>query len=197
MSLAFLHVVSGTVGYVVLAALVGGESLGLPLPGETALITAGVLAHDGRFSIPVVIAVAALAAIVGDNVGYVLGRFGGRRLIERPGPFEDRRRAFLAKGQPFFDRHGGKAVFLGRWVTGVRIAAAWLAGMNRMPWPTFLMYNALGGIAWAASVGLAAYLVGPAVARVIKDAGIAGVVVVVVGAVVVWLVHRRRRRVVG
>src|SRR3954447_24193359 len=107
-------------GYLVLFALVGAESTGVPVPGETALITAGVLAHHGRFNIELVIIIAAAAAIVGDNLGYLIGRTGGRRLLERPCLLERRRRQILAKGDPFFERHGPKAVFLGRWVAGLR-----------------------------------------------------------------------------
>src|SRR5436190_15800367 len=108
-----------------------------------------------------VIAIAAVAAIIGDNIGYLIGRTGGRRLLERPGFLEVYRRGIIEYGEPFFERHGAKAVFLGRWIGGLRIAAAWLAGINRMHWPTFVFWNALGGIAWATSVGLAAYYLGP------------------------------------
>jgi undecaprenyl-diphosphatase len=162
-------------GYLVLFALVGAESTGVPVPGETALITAGVLAHHARLNIALVIATAAVAAIAGDNLGYLIGRIGGRRLLERPGILQHHRREVLRKGEPFFQRHGPKAVFLGRWVAGLRIAAAWLAGINRMSWPTFAFWNALGGIAWATSVGLLAYYVGPAAERMFKVTGLAGI----------------------
>jgi undecaprenyl-diphosphatase len=171
------------VGYLLLFALVGAESMGVPVPGETALITAGVLASHGQFKIQLVIAVAAAGAIVGDNLGYLIGRTGGRRLLERPGFLERHRRAILRKGEPFFQRHGPKAVFLGRWFAGLRIAAAWLAGINRMPWHVFLFWNALGGIAWATSVGLLAYYLGPTVERVFKYIGVAGVAVLALLAV--------------
>jgi membrane-associated protein len=170
------------------------ESIGVPVPGETALITAAILSRHGPLQIELVIAIAAAAAIVGDNIGYLIGREGGRGLLERPGPLQKRRLEFLARGEPFFDRHGPKAVFLGRWVAGLRIAAAWLAGINRMRWPVFLFWNALGGIAWATSVGLAAYLLGPAAERIFKVVGFVGVgvVVVAVGAVFAWRRMRRR-----
>jgi undecaprenyl-diphosphatase len=179
-------------GYLVLFALVGIESSGVPVPGETALVTAGVLAHHGRFRIELVILVAASAAIIGDNVGYVIGRTGGRRLLERPGLFERHRRQILEKGEPFFARHGPKAVFLGRWVAGLRIASAWLAGISHMPWRTFLFWNALGGIAWATSVGLAAYYLGPAAEHVFKVLGVGGVAIAAL-AVVGLLIWRRLR----
>ena len=182
-------------GYLLLAALVGGESAGIPLPGETALITAAVLASQGKLSLPLVIATAAAGAIVGDNFGYLLGRKGARRLFERPGWLEEQRRDLLVRGEAFFARHGGKTVFLGRWLPFLRITAAWLAGANHMPWPKFLAWNAAGGIAWAISVGLLAYLVGQAAIAVLHTVGYValGVFVVVVIGVVAWLLVKRRR----
>ncbi len=181
---AALLSVPAHLGYVALAALVGFESAGVPVPGETALIAAGLLAHDGQLNIALVIAIAAVAAIAGDNVGYLIGRHGGRRLLERPGLGEKHRLAIIAKGEPFFERHGPKAVFLGRWVAGLRIAAAWLAGITHMRWRTFFFWNALGGIAWAASVGLAAYLAGSVVKQIIEVGGIAAIVILAVGVTV-------------
>ncbi|HKP21566.1 MAG TPA: DedA family protein [Thermoleophilaceae bacterium] len=178
-------------GYVALFALVGVESAGVPVPGETALIASGVLAHHGELSIVLVIGIAAAAAIVGDNVGYMIGRHGGRRLLERPGPFEHHRREIIARGEPFFERHGPKAVFLGRWIAWLRITSAWLAGINRMHWPVFLFWNALGGIAWATSVGLLAYLLGRAAEDIFKIGGLvaAAFIVLVVSGYFLW---RRR-----
>ncbi|MEK6275771.1 MAG: DedA family protein [Actinomycetota bacterium] len=181
-------------GYVLLAALVGGESAGIPLPGETALITAAVLASQGKLSLPGVIAVAAAAAIVGDNFGYLLGRKGARRLLTRPGRLEERRRDLLVRGEAFFARHGGKTVFLGRWLPFLRITAAWLAGANRMHWPKFLAWNAAGGIAWAISIGLLGYLVGQAAVAVLHTAGYAalGLFAVALVGLVGWAIVRRR-----
>ena len=182
-------------GYIAVFGLVGIESTGIPVPGETALIAAGVLAAKGQLSIALVILVAALGAIIGDNIGYVIGRTGGRALLERPGFLETHRREILVKGEPFFAKHGAKAVFLGRWVAGLRIAAAWLAGINRMPWHIFVFWNALGGIAWSASVGLLAYALGPTAERIFKVVGLAGVglVVVLVLGFVAWRVGVGRR----
>jgi membrane-associated protein len=181
-------------GYLLLAALVGGESAGIPLPGETALIAAAVLASQGKLSLPLVLGTAAAGAIVGDNFGYLLGRKGARRLLQRPGRLEERRREILRRGETFFARHGGKTVFLGRWLPFLRITAAWLAGANRMPWPKFLAWNAAGGIAWAVSIGVLAYFVGEAAAAVIHTAGYValGVFTVALLAVVAWALLRRR-----
>jgi membrane-associated protein len=195
LAIALSGLITGPLGYLALAGLVGAESLGIPVPGETALIAAGILASNGRFHIVLVIACAAAGAIAGDNLGYLIGRKGGRKLLEHPGPLENRRRDLLRKGEPFFERHGPKAVFLGRWVSGLRIAAAWLAGINCMRWRTFLFWNALGGIAWATSVGLLAYELGPAAKHLIKTGGLVavGVVVALVAAVALFRWIRSRR----
>src|SRR6476660_9299988 len=173
------------VGLPLLFVLIAVESMGVPLPGETALFAASILASDGRFSIVAVIAIAATAAIIGDNVGYLIGRKAGRRLLEAPGPFEHHRRSVITYGQPFFDRHGPKAVFLGRFVSGLRITAAWLAGVNKMRWRDFLFWNASGGIVWATAVGVLAYSFGHAAEHAIKTAGLAGLIAAVVLAAIV------------
>jgi membrane protein DedA with SNARE-associated domain len=182
------------VGLPVLFALIAVESMGVPLPGETALFAAAILASKGKLSIEAVIAVAAAAAILGDNVGYLIGRRYGRRLLEAPGPFERHRRAVIAYGQPFFDRHGPKAVFLGRFVSGLRITAAWLAGVNRMRWRDFLFWNATGGVVWASAVGILAYSFGHAAEQAIKTAGLVGLIGAVLLAIAVWVIVRRRHK---
>src|SRR3954463_10645780 len=155
--LAALVDVAENLGYPVLFALIAIETMGVPLPGETALITAGIVAARGNLAIEAVIAIAAAAAIIGDNVGFAIGRRYGRRLLLwEGGPSPHHGRGLMEGGEPFFDRHGPKAVFLGRWVSGLRITAAWLAGANRMSWPTFTFWNALGGVFWALSIGFVA-----------------------------------------
>ena len=193
-AVVILLVPASGLGYLLLAVLVGGESAGIPLPGETALIAAAVLASQGKLSLPLVVATAAAGAIVGDNLGYLLGRKGARRLLQRPGRLEERRRDLLRRGEKFFARHGGKTVFLGRWLPFLRITAAWLAGANRMPWPKFLAWNAAGGIAWAVSVGVFAYFVGEAAVAVVDTAGyvVLGVFAVALVAVLAWVLFRRR-----
>jgi membrane protein DedA with SNARE-associated domain len=190
---AFIHLPTH-LGYLILFALIAAESAGAPVPGETALITGGVLAHHGQFHIAAVIAVAAAGAIVGDNIGHLIGRTGGRRLLHRPGPLHKHRRNVMRHGEPFFAKHGPKAVFLARWVLGVRVAAAWLAGINRMPWPTFGFWNAVGGITWAASVGLLAYMLGPTAERLFKTIGVVGVLGAVVLAIAYMICRRARAR---
>jgi membrane protein DedA with SNARE-associated domain len=182
------------VGLPLLFALIAVESMGVPLPGETALFAAAILASDGKFPIEAVIGVAAAGAILGDNVGYLIGRKAGRRLLEAPGPFERHRRAVIAYGQPFFDKHGPKAVFLGRFVSGLRITAAWLAGVNRMRWRDFLFWNATGGVVWASAAGILAYSFGHAAEQAIKTAGLVGLVGAVLLAIAVWAIVRRRHK---
>jgi membrane-associated protein len=186
--------IAETIGYPLVFVLIAIETMGIPVPGETALVTASIVASRGRLDIEVVIALAAAAAILGDNVGFAIGRKLGRRLLTAPGPLLHHRRRVIAVGEPFFDRHGPKAVFLGRWVTGLRITAAWMAGVTRMSWPTFLFWNALGGIAWATSIGLLAYFVGHSAEKIIHIAGLGGAGAVVLGGFALWLVLRVRRR---
>jgi membrane protein DedA with SNARE-associated domain len=182
-------------GLYLLFALVAAESMGVPLPGETALITAGVLASQGHYSIVAVIAVAAAAAIIGDNVGYWIGRKGGRALLNRTPYIRDYFARVLPPSERFFRRHGAKAVFFGRFVSILRVTAAWLAGISHMPWWRFLFWNAAGGIIWATAFGLVAYYTGRAVAEAINKYGLyAGIAVVVLIALAIPVVHTWRKR---
>jgi membrane protein DedA with SNARE-associated domain len=182
------------VGYAALGAFVAIEASGVPVPGETALIASAVLASQGELSIELVIAIAAAAAIVGDNFGYLLGARFGRRLLERPGRTLEKRREALHRGEDLFARHGAKAVFLGRWIALLRIWAAWLAGMASMRWRTFLLWNALGGIGWALFFGLLGYFGGEAAAELVARAGVGVALAAGAAALVAWVVVHRRRR---
>jgi len=166
----------------------------VPVPGETGLITAAVLASRGKLQIELVIAIAAAGAIVGDNIGYLIGRKGGRWLLERPGRFRRQRLQALELGEPFFQRHGPKAVFFGRFLLGLRVWASWLAGATRMHWRSFALWNALGGICWATGIGLISYFLGTAASSAIEAFGIYGLVAVLlagVGARVAYKHHQR------
>jgi membrane protein DedA with SNARE-associated domain len=191
--LASILSVAKDVGYPVLFALIAIETMGIPVPGETALFTAGILAAGGHLSIEVVIAIAAAAAILGDNVGFMIGRKLGRRVLLADGPLQHHRRRVVEVGEPFFERHGPKAVFLGRWVAGLRITSAWLAGVNRMAWPTFLFWNALGGIAWAISIALLAYFLGRGAERIVHTLGLGAAIAVVAAVLIAWIVVHHRR----
>ncbi len=184
-----------TYGLFVLFVLVALESGGLPLPGETALIAASVLASQGHFDIAAVIAVAAAAAILGDNGGYWVGRTGGRTLLSRWRRVERFAERVLPPAERFFARHGGKTVFLGRFVAVLRVTAAWMAGISRMPWWRFFAWNAAGGIVWATLVGLVTFYVGRAAAEAIGRYGLIGGAVAIVGAlIVIGAFHFWRRR---
>jgi membrane protein DedA with SNARE-associated domain len=180
-------------GYPALFLLVMAESGGIPLPGETALITAAILASQGKLQIELVIAIAALAAITGDNAGYLISRKAGRRLLERPGLFERQRRQVLELGGPFFERRGPNAVFFGRWILGLRTWASWLAGASKMPWRSFAFWNAAGAISWATTIGLVAYFIGNTATNAITAFGLFALLVVVLaggGSLVLRRLHR-------
>jgi membrane protein DedA with SNARE-associated domain len=186
-----------TYGLGLLFVLIMLESGGIPLPGETALITAGVLASQGKFNIVAVIAVAASAAIIGDNAGYWVARRWGRRLLKKSKRLDRFAERVLPPSERFFERHGDKTVFIGRFVAILRFTAAWLAGLSKMPWWKFLFWNAAGGICWATLVGLLAYYLGRAAADTIERYGYyaaGGLVVAVV--LVVGGLHFWRRRIV-
>jgi membrane protein DedA with SNARE-associated domain len=183
-----------TAGYPLLFLIVMSESSGLPVPGETGLITAGILSSSGKLDIVLVIVLAATAAIVGDNIGYLIGRKGGRWALERPGAFERQRREVLLVGEPFFEKHGPKAVFFGRFILGLRVWASWLAGATRMHWRSFVVWNALGGICWATAIGLIAYFLGRSADNAIKAFGLYGLVAAVLAAISFFVLRRRARR---
>ncbi len=192
-SLAAILGVSNSLGYL-LPAIIGLESLGIPSPGETALVAAAILASQGKLEIWLVILIGVCSAIVGDNIGYLLGRRYGRDVFTAPGPFMHQRIRAIRSGDGFFDRHGPKAVFLGRWIALVRFATAWLAGINHMRFKLFFFWNALGGITWGLTYGLVGYFGGQAAANVLAEAGIIGLVVLLIGPVVIYLFIKRRER---
>lgn len=182
-------------GLPLLFAAVTIESFGIPVPGETALIAFGVFASQGHYPIVLVIAVAAAAAIFGDNLGFwLIGRRGGRALIARSKWIERRTRHALPRAQRLIVRFGGRAVFFGRFVSVLRETIAWVAGLAGMSWLRFLFWNALGGIVWATGVGLLAYFGGKALADTISRYGIyAGVSLLAAAALVVATTKHRKR----
>jgi len=193
----FLHQLMTTYGLWALFGIVMLESMGLPLPGETALVSAALYGGaTGHFALWEVIAVAFAGAVVGDSAGYWIGRTLGFRLLARYGRHvritEDR----LKIGRYLFRRHGGKIVFFGRFVALLRVLAALLAGANHMPWPRFLVMNAAGGLVWAATFATAAYVFGDRVSRLEGPIAIALLAVVAAGvAVALFTAHRYERRV--
>ena len=182
-----------TYGYAAVFLLVGAESLGIPLPGETILIAAGVYAGSThKLSAWAIFVVAATAAIIGDNIGFWIGDKGGYRLIHRYGHHVRVDESKIKIGRLVFDRHGGKVVFFGRFVSVLRTYAAFLAGTLKMHWRRFLPYNAAGGIVWAAIYTFIPYQVGSAINRVSSTVAIvAGVVAAVIIVASVVMVRRK------
>ena len=186
-----LHRLISSYGYWAVGAVVAVESMGIPLPGETMLIIAAIYAgsHEG-LDIWGVIAAAATGAILGDNVGYWLGREFGYPILLRYGRYIGLSDERIKLGQYLFLRHGAKVVFFGRFIAVLRVLVAFLAGVNRMDWQRFLVANAAGGILWAAIYGLGAYGFGAALfhARAPVALGLlAFAIIVIVWAVLLHL----------
>ncbi len=186
-----VHYGYGLVGLVVML-----ESMGAPLPGESLLIgTALYCATTHKLDIGWVILVAIVGAVMGDNLGYLIGRSLGFRALARWGRHVGLTEERLTLGRYLFRRHGGKVVFFGRFIAVLRTFAALLAGANRMPWPSFLLWNALGGIGWAGGYTMAAYLLGSQVEKISGPIGIGfGIVAVLVIAGVFVFLKRNEKR---
>jgi len=194
LQLAAIISVSSSLGYL-LPAIIGLESMGIPSPGETALLAAAVLASQGKLKIELVLVIGISSAIIGDNIGYLLGRKIGREVLTAPGPFHRRRVVLIRVGDRFFQKHGGKAVLLARWIALIRVAAAWLAGINHMRFRQFFFWNALGGISWGITFGLLGYYGGHAAVHVLNRVGLVGAVILGLMLVgfVVFLKRQERR----
>lgn len=185
-----------TYGYWAVLLFVAIESIGIPFPGETMLLVAAIYAGTTHnLSIWLVILAAASGAILGDNIGFWIGREGGYRLLRRYGRYIRLNERRLKVGVYLFRKHGGKVVFFGRFVAVLRAWAAFLAGVSRMPWPRFLLFNALGGIIWATLYGLGGYLLGDQVHRLTGPVGtitiILAVVIIIASIVLVWRNEQR------
>ena len=183
-------------GYWAVLAIVGLESLGAPLPGETTLIAAALYAGaTHHLNIVGVIVAASAGAIIGDNIGYVIGYKGGYRLLVRYGRYIRLNTARIKVARYLFRRYGAEVVFFGRFVSILRAYAAFLAGTTRMPWRRFVVFNAAGGIVWSSIYGTAAYVLGTKVETLSRPLAIgfvvAGVAAIVVGA---FLVRRQESR---
>ena len=165
------------------------ENAGLPVPGETMLLAGAALAQFGRLSLAWVVVCAIGGATLGDNLGFFIGRRGGRRLAERFIP-PARMRDF----DRYFEQHGAKTVFVARFITGLRVVGAILAGGSGMPWPTFLVYNAAGAVAWSVTFGVVGYVLGKSwdtLEHFVGGAGLAGLIAVA-GFILIWYLRARR-----
>lgn len=191
-----LHTLLGHYGYAAVFVFVMVESLGVPFPGETMVITASLYAGATHHLVVWLIWLfAALAAIVGDNIGFAIGRFGGFALLRRYGSKIRLDEAKLKVGRLIFDRHGGKVVFFGRFVSILRTYAAFLAGTNQMTYWRFLVFNAAGGIIWSGIFTIAFYYAGSGLskARGPVDYALGGVAAVVVIGFIIWLRRHEKR----
>ena len=189
----------GSWGYAVVflgAALESAAFLGLLVPGESLVIVSGVLAAAGFFELPLLITVVSAGAVVGDSIGYELGRRLGRPWLLRRGARLGFHRDRLEAVDAFFDRHGGKAVLIGRFIGFLRALAPFAAGSSRMPYGRFLAYNVAGAVLWTAACVFLGYFVGAAWPIAEKWVGRAGLVlgVVVVAVAARWLRRRHRKR---
>jgi membrane protein DedA with SNARE-associated domain len=181
-------------GYAVVFGGVLLENAGVPVPGETAVLAGGALAHFGHLSLLLVIAAACVGAVLGDNLGFLIGRRGGRALVERYGVYIGVTPARLRAFDWFFERHGAKTVFLARFITGLRVVCAVLAGGSGMAWRRFLFYNASGAIVWASAVATAGYLLGHSWELLERWIGRAGLVALAAAVVAIVVVLARNRR---
>ncbi len=196
--LASLAPVLDRYGYLAVGGFVLLEDFGIPVPGETILIAAAVYAGTGKLNILLVVLIAMLAAVIGDNIGYAIGRFGGRRLVLRYGRYvfiTDKR---LAKAQGFFERHGGKVVTVARFIEGLRQANGIVAGISEMPWRRFLVFNVLGAVLWVGVWSTVGYFAGNHINTVFDQAHryslyLSVAVAVAVLALIVRTVRRRHR----
>lgn len=186
-------------GYAAVIVLVGLEGVGIPLPGQIILITAGMYAGAGHFNLALVLATGLVAAVVGDNAGYAIGRYGGRELVLRFGRYVFLTEERLAKTERFFDRRGPIVVPLGRFVDGLRQASGIVAGLARMGWRRYLAYNAIGSAVWVAIWVLAGYLAGNHIAalyegfRQYEKYLLAAAAVLGIAVVTGWALRRRSR----
>ena len=170
------------------------ENAGVPVPGETMVLAGGALAHYGHLSLVTVILVAIIAATLGDNTGFAIGRKGGRRLIERYGSRFGATPARLREFDRFFEKHGAKTVLVARFITGLRVFCAILAGGSGMPWPSFIIFNAAGAILWSTTIAVVGYFLGRSwetIERAIGGAGLAGLIAAL-ALVTLWIVRSRR-----
>jgi undecaprenyl-diphosphatase len=184
-------------GYFIVFVMVLAQCAGIPLPAVAVLLAADAAARKGSLSLPAVIAVGSAAAILGSTVGYAAGRIGGRPLMVRLARPLHVRTSRIDTLDRFFARHGGKTIFVGRWVIFVRLWGSITAGVARMPWPKFMLWNVLGGILWVSSLSLLAYTLG-SVFKTIADrldlgAWILLPVIVAGFAIAEWRRHRRDR----
>ena len=190
--IASIHV-PANLGYLALFLIVAGESAGLPIPGETSILIGGALSARGELDLPLVWLFAATGAIIGDNIGYLIGRFLLRKILTGTGRLAHRLERSVERSEVFFRRHGGKTVFFGRWLPVLRVTAAWMAGASHMEWRKFAIFNALGGIAWAVTISSLGYVAGKSADSVVGVLGILALIIVLLAVFSHWWLRRLGR----
>jgi membrane protein DedA with SNARE-associated domain len=181
-----------TYGYLAVALMVGIEGMGIPLPGETTLIAASIVAGTTQeLNIVLVVAAAAGGAVLGDNAGFWIGRSLGYRLLRRYGAYIWLTERRITLGHYLFTRYGGVLVYIGRFIAVLRTLAPFVAGANRMAWRRFVIFNAAGGLTWATVYGWAAYALGKQAHAIIGRAGALLAIVGIVGVTATWVFLRR------
>jgi membrane protein DedA with SNARE-associated domain len=173
------------------------ENAGLPLPGETILLIGGYFASTGKFHFGLVILIAAIGAVTGDNIGFAIGHHFGRSVLLKIGRFFFLTPKRFEHMEKYFERHGNKTILVARFITGLRVFAALLAGASRMPWRTFFIYNVSGAILWSVVITTLGYLFGQSLPLLVKWVGRSGTILLisaVVIGVIVWRIQKHRRK---
>ena len=172
------------------------ENAGVPVPGETILLIAGYFASTGEFNIALVMIIAAGGAVVGDNIGFAIGHHYGRGFLLRVGRFFFLTPKRLEHMENYFERHGNKTILVARFITGLRVFAALLAGASRkMPWRVFVLYNMAGAVLWSVVITTLGYLFGASLPILVKWVGRSGTILLIAAiviGVIVWRVRRHR-----
>jgi len=172
------------------------ENAGVPVPGETILLIAGYFASTGEFNIALVMLIAATGAIVGDNIGFAIGHHYGRGFLLRVGRFLFLTPKRFEHMENYFERHGNKTILVARFITGLRVFAALLAGASKMPWRVFFVYNVAGAVLWSVVITTLGYLFGQSLPLLIKWVGRSGTIIliaVIVIGFIAWRVQKHRR----
>ena len=169
------------------------ENAGVPVPGETILLIAGYFASTGEFHLALVMLIAATGAVIGDNIGFAIGHHYGRNVLLRVGRFFFLTPKRFARMEKYFEDHGNKTILVARFITGLRVFAALLAGASKMPWRVFVVYNVAGAILWSVAITMLGYLFGASLPLLVKWVGRSGTILLIAAiviAVVVWRVRK-------
>jgi membrane protein DedA with SNARE-associated domain len=172
------------------------ENAGVPVPGETILLIAGYFASTGKFNIALVMVIAATGAVIGDNIGFAIGHHYGRNVLLRIGRFFFLTPKRFEHMESYFKRHGNKTILVARFITGLRVFAALLAGASKMPWRLFFIYNVTGAILWSVVITTLGYLFGQSLPLLIKWVGRSGTIMLVAAigiGIVIWRVQKHRK----